>query len=57
MKQNFPITAKQFLKTTKIEVFYTLSEKFGTDVKTEHSTDANAAGFKLDRLFSIVHHN
>jgi len=59
MKNHKPESASHLLSLTKIEVFHSLTENFGSK---NHSMDENAPAvqqmnFKLDRLFSIFHQN
>ncbi|MEQ8583798.1 MAG: hypothetical protein RIC30_13085 [Marinoscillum sp.] len=56
MNNHFPFTAKQLIKTTRIEVYHTLTEKFGS-LEPQKTADGRAMDFQLDRLLSIVHNN
>ncbi|MEO9869810.1 hypothetical protein [Ekhidna sp.] len=54
----YPSRAK-ILKATKIEIFSSLSEKFGSDyrIPQKDSDCDHVMNFQLDRLFSIIHDN
>lgn len=56
---NLSPTGARLLKSTKIEIFSELSEKFGSDygVPEVTSKEQHKINFKLDRLFSIIHDN
>ncbi len=53
-----PSKAKIFA-ATRVEVFGSLSEKFGSAYGTPSldSTEEHKVNFQLDRLFTIIHHN
>jgi len=50
---------KRILKATRVEVFASLSEKFGSDygIPSKESNEDHKMNFQLDRLFSIIHDN
>ena len=53
------VITDQMLQSTKIEMFHSLSEKFGTKYGSMEiqASEQDKFIFKLDRFFSIVHHN
>lgn len=54
----YPSRAK-ILKATKIEVFGSLTEKFGSSygIPQKDSNGEHVMNFQLDRLFSVIHDN
>lgn len=48
-----------FLKSTKIEVFQSLSERFGSNygIPSQSAGEIERKNFQLDRLFTIIHDN
>ncbi|WP_420317285.1 hypothetical protein [Ekhidna sp.] len=57
-EKTFPSRAKM-LKATKIEIFSSLSEKFGSayGIPQNDATKDHTMNFQLDRLFTIMHDN
>lgn len=54
----YPSRSRQ-LKATKIEIFGTLSEKFGSEygIPQKDANEKQKMNFQLDRLFTIIHDN
>ena len=50
---------EKILKATKIEIFGSLSEKFGSDygIPQSDADNRHKMNFQLDRLFTIIHDN
>lgn len=57
-EKTFPSRAKM-LQVTKIEIFSSLSEKFGSDyhIPQKDASKDHKMNFQLDRLFTIIHDN
>lgn len=47
------------LKATKIEIYSSLTEKFGSSygIPQKNSEAEHVMNFQLDRLFSVIHDN
>ncbi len=56
---NHTPTGTRLLKSTKIEIFGSLAEKFGSDygIPEVSADERHKMNFQLDRLFSIIHDN
>lgn len=53
------LTKQRMLKATKVEVFASLAEGFGTNYRpsNDQSMQDLRMNFQIDRLFSIIHKN